>query len=191
MILPKSFYRNEDVVETARLLLGKLLITRINGKKTAGIIMETEAYNGAEDRACHAYNYRRTARTEVMYAEGGFAYVYLCYGIHSLFNVVTGAEGNPQAVLIRGILPTVNLKCMEKRLSRKITSALHGPGLVSKALGIHYSHSGTSLLTPEKIIWIEDHGISFSQKQIKITPRIGVDYAGKDALLPYRFVAEI
>ncbi len=190
MILPQSFYRNEDVVETARLLLGKILFTKINGTETAGIITETEAYNGAADRACHAYNFRRTARTEVMYAEGGVAYVYLCYGIHSMFNVVTGAEGNPQAILIRGIKPSVNLKKMENRLGRKITAGLHGPGLVSKALGIHYRHSGISLLIPEKI-WIEDRGISFSRKQIKITPRIGVDYAGKDALLPYRFVAEI
>lgn len=190
MILPKSFYRNEDVVEAAKLLLGKMLFTKNNGAITAGIITETEAYNGAIDRACHAFNYRRTSRTEVMYSEGGVAYVYLCYGIHSLFNVVTGAEGNPQAVLIRGISPSINLKSIEKRLGRKINSAIHGPGLVSKALGIHYSYSGISLLTPEKI-WIEDHGISFNQKQIKITPRIGVDYAGKDALLPYRFVAEI
>ncbi len=190
MILPKSFYRNENVLEAAKLLLGKMLFTKINGTITAGIITETEAYNGAFDRACHAFNYKRTSRTEVMYSEGGVAYVYLCYGIHSLFNVVTGAKGNPQAVLIRGISPSINLKAIEKRLGRKITSVLHGPGLVSKALGIHYSHSGTSLLNAEKI-WIEDHGISFSQKQIKVTPRIGVDYAGKDALLPYRFVAEI
>lgn len=190
MILTESFYVNENVVETAKMLLGKMLFTKINGTITAGIISETEAYNGAKDRASHAYNYRRTARTEVMFSEGGVAYVYLCYGIHSLFNVVTGAKGNPQAVLIRGISPAINIKKIEKRLGRKINEALHGPGLVSKALGIHYLHSGTSLLSPEKI-WIEDHGISFSRKQIKITPRIGVDYAGKDALLPYRFVAEI
>lgn len=190
MILPKSFYRNDNVVESAKLLLGKMLFTKINGTITAGIITETEAYNGAIDRACHAYNYKRTARTEIMYSEGGVAYVYLCYGIHSLFNVVTGAAGNPQAVLIRGISPSINLKTIEKRLGRKITSSLHGPGLVSKALGIHYSHSGTSLLNSKKI-WIEDHGISFGKKQIQVTPRIGVDYAGKDALLPYRFVAEI
>lgn len=189
MILPKSFYRNENVVEAAKLLLGKMLFTKINGTITAGIITETEAYNGAIDRACHAFNYKRTARTEIMYSEGGVAYIYLCYGIHSLFNVVTGAEGNPQAVLIRGIFPSVNLRKIEKRLDRKVTSALHGPGLVSKSLGIHYTDSGISLLTPQKI-WIEHHGISFLEKQIRVSPRIGVDYAGKDALLPYRFVAE-
>jgi DNA-3-methyladenine glycosylase len=190
MILPKSFYLNEDVVETARLLLGKMLLTKINGKITGGIITETEAYNGATDRACHAFGNRRTARTEVMFSAGGVAYVYLCYGIHSLFNVVTGAENNPQAVLIRGLKPLTNLPLMEKRLGKKITAPLHGPGLVSKALGIYYRHSGLSLLTSEKI-WIEDHGISVSKKQILVTPRIGVHYAGKDALLPYRFVAEI
>lgn len=190
MILPQSFYRNEDVVETAKLLLGKMLFTKIHGSTTAGIITETEAYNGAVDRACHAFNNRRTARTEVMFSEGGVAYVYLCYGIHSLFNVVTGAAGNPQAVLIRSIKPTINPAVMQKRTSRKISSALHGPGLVSKALGIHYQNSGTTLLAAQKI-WIEDHGIFIPETQIKTTSRIGVHYAGKDALLPYRFVAEI
>lgn len=190
MILEKSFYLNEDVVETARQLLGKMIYTGFNGIITAGMIVETEAYNGSSDRACHAFNNRRTARTEVMYAEGGVAYVYLCYGIHSLFNVVIGAEGSPKAVLIRGIVGKINLQKMEERLGRKIHSPLRGPGLVSKALGIHYSHSGLSLLKKEKI-WIEDTGITIPKNQISITPRIGVEYAGKDALLPYRFVAEI
>jgi DNA-3-methyladenine glycosylase len=167
-----------------------MLFTKMNGSITAGIITETEAYNGVTDRACHAYGDRRTARTEIMFAEGGVAYVYLCYGIHSLFNVVTGAEGNPQAVLIRGIKPATHLQLMEKRLAKKFSSAIHGPGLVSRALGIHYRHSGTSLLAPTHI-WIEDHGISILKKQIKVTPRIGVEYAGKDARLPYRYVAEI
>ncbi len=189
MILPKDFYIREDVVNLARALLGKVLFTCWNGKITAGIICETEAYNGTTDRACHAFNGRRTPRNEIMYGEGGYAYVYLCYGIHSLFNVVTGPAGNPQAVLIRGIVPYKNLRLIKKRLNDECYGLISGPGRVCKSLGIHYSHSGICLLKKDKI-WIEDRGIEFSTQQIRVTPRIGVHYAGKDAALPYRFVVD-
>ncbi len=185
--LIEDFYLNPDVISVARQLLGKVLFTGFNGKITAGIITETEAYNGIPDRASHAYGGRRTNRTEIMYRQGGTSYVYLCYGIHSLFNVVTNKEGIPHAVLIRSIYPFSGEKIILKRRNAlKITPDLfRGPGKVASALGIHYSQSGVSLLGNK--IWIEDRGIKFKDTDIAITPRIGVGYAGKDALLPYRF----
>jgi DNA-3-methyladenine glycosylase len=188
--LPKKFYTRDNVVLIAKELLGKYLFTRLDGVLTGGIITETEAYNGIHDRASHAFGNRRTARTEIMYNEGGTAYVYLCYGIHSLFNVVTNKKDNPHAVLIRALHPTHGIKYMLMRRNmtavKKNLSA--GPGTVSEALGIHYSHSGTSLLGNK--IWIEDRGIVLDEKEISVSKRIGVEYAREDALLPYRFVIE-
>jgi DNA-3-methyladenine glycosylase len=188
MKLPVDFYIRPDVVEIARDLLGKYLITSIDGYQTGGIITETEAYAGMEDRASHAWNGRRTNRTEVMYGTGGVAYVYLIYGIHSLFNVVTNIMGIPHAVLIRGIYPVAGLEHMFKRLgSQRSPKELgKGPGLAAKVLGIHYSHSGTSL-TGDKI-WLEDRGLETGPETILVSPRIGIDYAGEDAKLPYRFL---
>lgn len=188
MKLSLDFYQRSNVVKIARELLGKIVFSFVDGKTTAGIITETEAYNGEIDRASHAFGGRRTARTEIMYKAGGTAYVYLCYGIHSLFNVVTNKENIPHAVLIRAIYPVVNFKEMQKRCTNTKSpkeKICIGPGTVSQALGIHYSHSGKSLLGKE--IWIEETGIKIPANKIISGPRIGVDYAGKDALLPYRF----
>lgn len=182
--LPRSFYTRDDVVGIARELIGKVLVTRIDGAYTAGVITETEAYAGAIDRASHAYGDRRTARTEVMYARGGTAYVYLCYGIHHLFNVVTNASNTPHAVLVRAIHPLEGIEMMKaRRHQRKLTTG--GPGTVGQALGIRTMHSGTDLLGT--LIHIEDRGIIVPDERIIAGPRIGVDYAGEDALLPYRF----
>jgi DNA-3-methyladenine glycosylase len=190
MKLPESFYTRNNVVQISRDLLGKVLFTKFRGKITAGIITETEAYQGITDRASHAFNNRRTKRTEIMYSKGGTAYVYLCYGIHSLFNVVTNKENIPHAVLVRAIHPLEGIDVMLKRRKAKLNgkSFTGGPGTVAQALGIHFSHSGESLLVDK--IWIEDRGIKISSSQIQISKRIGVDYAGKDALLPYRFVID-
>jgi len=195
--LEKSFYLNEDVVEVARLLLGKVLVTNFDGQITSGVIVETEAYAGVTDKASHAYGGRITKRNEVMYKEGGSAYVYLCYGIHSLFNVVTNVSGIPHAVLIRGIIPVDGIDLMIERAGKV---KLHpadgiGPGKVSKLLGIHYSHSGLSLIGSNDgnfntKIWIEDRG-DLVAGSIVAGKRIGVDYAGEDALLPYRFLIDI
>src|ERR1700743_3219276 len=106
MKLPKSFYLGSDVVSISKSLLGKYLFTCIDGEITGGYIVETEAYNGVVDRASHAYGNRLTPRTQTMYQQGGIAYVYLCYGIHEMFNVVTSVEGRPHAVLIRAVNPT-------------------------------------------------------------------------------------
>jgi len=190
MKLSSDFYTGEDAVQIARNLLGKVLFTNINNKLTAGIITETEAYLGVSDKASHAYNGRRTVRTETMYLEGGIAYVYLCYGIHSLFNVVTALENTPHAVLVRAVKAYKGVDIMLKRrgLATITQKAFVGPGKVSQALGIDFSLSGISLL--EKKIWIEDKGFIISDSSIEAGPRIGVDYAAEDALLPYRFVAK-
>lgn len=186
MRLERSFYTRPDVVQVARDLIGKYIFTHFESGITGGIIIETEAYEGVTDRASHAFGNRRTARTEVMYAKGGVAYVYLCYGIHSLFNIVTNQEGIPHAVLVRGILPDTGIDLMLKRTGkeRMKPGAGSGPGKVSKLLGIHYSQSGLTLLGDR--IWLEDRGHCLEEKILTGT-RIGVDYAGQDALLPYRF----
>jgi len=193
-LLPLSFFLRNDVVQIARELLGKKIVTRFEGVTTSGIICETEAYAGVTDRASHAYGGRRTARTEVMYAVGGTAYVYLCYGIHSLFNIVTSDAEIPHAVLIRGIIPSDGTEIMLQRTGKtKFTrNPGIGPGKVSKLLGIHYSHSGLKLNQTyppgNHAINIEDTGTD--QGSMKACPRVGVDYAGADALLPYRFILQ-
>ncbi len=185
--LSRSFYTNPNTTEVARSLLGKVLFTRINNHTTSGIIIETEAYLGIRDQASHAFGGRRTKRTESMYAIGGQSYVYLCYGIHHLFNVVTGPENDPQAVLIRNILPHQGIDLMMERRSRDSFKNLStGPGTTSQALGITLKHDRVSLL--EDQIWIEDLGFNVEGKYIEVSPRIGIEYAGKDALLPYRYL---
>ena len=185
--LDYNFYNRPDVVKIARELLGKVLVTDWKEGLTSGRIVETEAYEGVTDRASHAFNGRRTARTEVMYADAGSGYVYLCYGIHHLFNVVTNVTNTPHAILIRALEPLQGVNIMLQRTGKKnkdrtLTS---GPGNVSKALGIHIRHTGVSLT--EEMIFIADDGFVLHQKDIISTPRIGVDYADEDALLPYRF----
>lgn len=187
MKLPHSFYLNSDVVSLSKQLLGKYLFTSIDGLFTGGFIVETEAYNGVIDKASHAFGNRRTPRTEIMYQEGGIAYVYLCYGIHEMLNVVASAENEPRAILIRAIEPTVGIDIM---LDRKGMEALKphitaGPGSVAKALGIDRKLNGISLQSDQ--LWIEDRGLTFTEDQIAALPRIGVAYAQEDALLPYRF----
>ncbi|MGI8892428.1 MAG: DNA-3-methyladenine glycosylase [Bacteroidia bacterium] len=186
--LKKEFYLIEDVVEASKLLLGKKLCTFTDGLFTSGIITETEAYNGVFDKASHAYGGRHTPRTEVMYREGGVAYIYLCYGIFSLFNVVTNKKGIPNAVLVRAITPVDGIEIMQQRRKKlyKDNKFAGGPGTLSQALGLHYSQTGTSLRSSE--IWIEETEIIPSKKEIISGPRIGVGYAGDDAKLPYRFI---
>ena len=185
--LTAAFYDRPAVVKIARELLGKILVTEFNRKRTSGRIVEVEAYNGEVDRASHAWSGRRTKRTEVMFGHGGTAYVYLIYGIHSLFNVVTGLKEVPHAVLIRALDPLEGIPVMLKRAGKaKLDHTLtRGPGNLSKALGLLTSHTGTSLLGDT--IWIGDDGYKPRRSDIVAGPRIGVDYAGEDAALPYRF----
>ncbi len=181
--IPLSFFQKKETLQIAQALLGKFLFTSFNGNLTGGMIIETEAYKGAEDKASHAYNNRRTKRTEIMFSPGGVAYVYLCYGIHHLFNIVTHKEGIPHAILIRALKPTHGIETMLERRKRK--NLTDGPATLTQALGIHTSHSGTPLNS--NLIWLEDRGESVSHL-IKATPRIGIDYAEEDRTLPYRFL---
>ena len=185
--LTPAFYQREDVLQIAMELMGKLLVTKWNGVVTAGRIVELEAYAGIMDKASHAYGARRTKRNEIMYAKGGVAYVYLCYGIHHLFNVVTHPGDTPHAILIRGLEPTQGIEEMLKRTGKeKLDATLtRGPGNVSKALGLSTQHSGMSLNGKE--LFLGDDGFTYSSGQVLSSPRIGVAYAGADALLPYRF----
>ena len=185
--LDNSFYARPDVVKIARELLGKVLVTEFDGKLTSGRIVEVEAYNGVVDRASHAYSGRRTRRTEVMYREGGTAYVYLIYAIHHLFNVVTNKQDIPHAVLVRGLEPLEGISTMLKRAGkvRLDHSLTRGPGNLSRAMGLATLHTGYSLYEGE--IYIGDDGYRPRKTEIIATPRIGVDYAGADAALPYRF----
>ncbi|WP_276134675.1 DNA-3-methyladenine glycosylase [Polluticoccus soli] len=187
MILPQSFYTRKDVVRIAKELLGKVLVTNFDGVLTSGVIVETEAYAGEFDKASHAYGNRRTARTETMFKEGGVAYVYLCYGIHHLFNVVTHMADVPHAVLIRAVEPLEGIDHMlQRRKKEKLQPALTaGPGAMSMALGIHTRHTGKSLQGPE--IWIEDRNIKVFTGNIVSATRVGVAYAAEDALALYRF----
>jgi DNA-3-methyladenine glycosylase len=185
--LDRRFYERTNCIVIAKDLLGKILVTNINKKITAGRIVETEAYNGIIDKASHAFGNRKTNRTKIMYGNGGTAYVYLCYGIHHLFNVVTNTINIPQAVLIRAVEPVVGIDEMLKRTHKAQLdfTLTRGPGNASKALGITTNFSGADLCGDE--IFIIDDNFILKKKDIETTARIGVDYAGDDALLPYRF----
>ena len=186
MKLPLSFYTHNNVLAITRQLLGKYVFTSVNGEVTGGYITEAEAYNGIVDKASHAYGGKRTPRTQTMYAQGGIAYVYLCYGIHQMLNVVTSVEGEPHAVLIRAIKPTHGIDIMLQRrgMSGLKPNLCAGPGTLAKALGIDRGMNGISL--NGDTLWIEDRGLTFTDEQIIAAPRIGIDYAAEDALLPYR-----
>jgi DNA-3-methyladenine glycosylase len=184
--LPKSFYQGDDVTLIARNLLGKQLITVVNGVTTGGIIVETEAYSGATDRACHAFPDKKTARTAVMYLPGGVAYVYFVYGMHHMFNVVTNVAGRADAILIRAIEPTIGLATMKARrgidlLDYRLTG---GPAKTAQALGIDLSFNREDL-QGNKVAVIE--GVEVAGSALAISPRIGVEYAGEDAQLLWRF----
>jgi DNA-3-methyladenine glycosylase len=187
MKLTEAYYHNDDVVAISKDLLGKYLFTRIDGVVTGGYIVETEAYNGAIDKASHAYGNRKTNRTEVMFRQGGIVYVYLCYGIHEMLNIVTSVEGHAQAILIRAINPTEGIEAMLYRRNMLMVkpNITAGPGSVAKALGISRKINAFSLQSDD--IWLEDRGLVFPDKSIAAVPRVGVDYAGEDATLPYRF----
>lgn len=185
--LPIAYYEQPDVVALAKGLIGKYLCTAIDGLYCAGMIVETEAYCGATDKACHAHFNRRTKRTETMWGPGGHAYIYLCYGIHSLFNIVTNVEGKADAVLVRAVEPEAGLEHMMQR--RKMAKPLHtltaGPGAMSQAMGIQVRYNGISL--GGDLIWIEDRGPSIPDQALLVGNRVGIAYAKEDAHLPWRF----
>ncbi len=186
--LPVSYYEQTDVVQIAKDLIGKRIVSNVNDNLTSGIITETEAYRGYDDKACHAHLGKSTDRTKVMYESGGLAYVYLCYGIHNLFNIITNIDGIADAVLIRAVEPVDGIEVMlERRNKGKLDKTLtSGPGNFSKAFGLDNSHYGADLTGDE--VWIEkDDLIRFRESEITTTTRVGIDYAGEDKHLPWRF----
>ena len=184
--LPRDFYTRTDVLEVARDLLGKkLVVPAKNGSRVAGIIVETEAYRGPEDRASHAYNGRRTNRTETMYRIGGTAYVYFVYGMYNQFNVVTNVEDVPHAILVRAVEPSEGLDIIRRRRpGRSEYELTSGPGRLCLALGIDRKLDQADLLGER--VWIEE-GVSISARQIARGPRVGIDYAERWIEKPWRF----
>ncbi len=187
-VLPESFYQRSDVVQISREFLGKYLFADIDGELTGGKIVETEAYSHVGDQACHSHLNRRTNRTEVMFRPGGVAYVYKVYGFHYLFNMITNVADKADAVLVRAIEPTVGLEVMQQRrnLTGVVPRLTAGPGMLTQALGITKQHYGLPLTTGDTI-WIEDRDETIVDEDIVASPRVGIDYAGEDALLPWRF----
>lgn len=183
-MIPPEFYQRKNTVTIARQLLGKVLVTTIGGYLTAGRIVETEAYSHRE-RGCHAFGNRMTPRNKVMFEVGGHAYVYRCYGIHHLFNVVTNSSGTGDAVLIRALQPIEGIDRMMERagvdLPKRITS---GPGKLSKAMGITQELNGAWLQGGK--VWLEE-GSPIGRSALAASARVGIDYAGEDARLPWRF----
>jgi len=186
-VLPRSFFLNGDVTAISQRLLGKLLVTNIDNQISIGRIVETEAYHGSKDKACHAYLHRNTKRTSVMFKEGGRSYVYLCYGIHFLFNIVTHEEGQPNAVLIRSLEPMEGIEIMKERRNVALEKNLcNGPGKLAQAMGIDKVVNDLVLYDKSSPVWIGDAGEG-EVFEIVTTTRIGVDYAEEDALLPWRY----
>jgi DNA-3-methyladenine glycosylase len=187
--LTRQDYADPKPTRAARFFLGKFLCVQAPDGYAEGTITETEAYGGPEDAACHGFGNRRTARTEILFAPGGVSYVYLCYGLHHLFNIITGPVDSPEAVLIRAVKITAGQEIVRSR--RHGAAEKHwssGPGRVCSALAIGMHHYGMDL--GGETIWIEDRGVKVPAREVRRTPRIGVDYAGKWAAKPWRFVWE-
>jgi DNA-3-methyladenine glycosylase len=185
--LGTEFYESNNVIETAKQLLGKIIVTKLNGELTQARIVETEAYIAVTDKASHSFNGRRTLRNEHMYGNGGITYVYICYGMHHLFNVVTNKKNVPDAVLIRAAEPVAGIDIMLQRTRKsKLDATLtKGPGNMSRALGITKQYSGIKLTGSQ--IYICDDAYKLSTASIGISKRIGIDGSGEAINYPYRF----
>lgn len=187
VVLGPEYYGSTDTLTIAKDLLGKVLRTHIDGQHCSAMITETEAYLAPEDRASHAYQYRRTTRNESMYAIGGTCYMYICYGIHQMFNIATGPVEHPHAILIRAVEPISGIDTMLRR--RSLTSVKKnltaGPGLLCQAMGLDKSFDGHDL-TKGKLVWIERRE-TIRSAEIVQTTRIGIDSCGEAVQYPYRF----
>lgn len=186
MKLERNFYERTDTIEIARDLLGKLIVMHDDaGQRISGMIVETEAYLGIEDRAAHSYGGRRTPRNEIMYGRAGHVYVFFIYGMYYQFNVVVDPIDTPHAILIRAVEPVECIETMrERRGPMKDQNLTSGPGKLCIAMNINRDFNGEDLLGDR--IWLEDHE-TFSDDQIAVGKRIGIDYAGEDAEKPWRF----
>ncbi len=180
-------YFTRNVLEVAPDLLGTRLVRAFDGVRVAGIIIETEAYNGEQDLACHA-RAGLTPRTAVMYGPPGRAYVYFTYGMHWMLNCVTGPEGEPSAVLVRAIYPTEGLEQIAaRRAGRKPAQWADGPAKLCQALAIDGRLNGADLTNPSSELWIEP-GIAVSAEKIITGPRVGIAYAGEPWVsMPWRY----
>lgn len=189
--LSRKFYARTDTLAVARELLGKVLVvTDEKGRRVSAMIVEVEAYLGAEDRGAHSYGGRRTARNEVMYGTAGHVYVFFVYGMYYQFNVVTGPVDHPHAILVRGVEPVEGVELMRERRgpkARKDRDLTSGPGKLAIALGIDRSLNGADLLGDQ--VWIENYR-TIPGENVATGPRIGIDYAGEDALKPWRLWIE-
>lgn len=175
-LINQSFFTRSDVVQVAKDLLGKYLVSRTDGAVTSGIIVETEAYRAPDDKGCHAYQNKLTERTSTMFEIGGTSYVYVCYGIHNLFNVVTGPKGVAHAVLVRAIEPAEGIE--EMKVRRKFSSLkkelVNGPGKFTIAMNITKKQNGISLLSKNDNLWLEDRGVKLQADDIIEGPRVGM-----------------
>ncbi|MBK0382311.1 DNA-3-methyladenine glycosylase [Pedobacter sp. SD-b] len=186
MNLDNTFYHRNDTVKMAKELIGKFLFSNVDGKLTGGMIVETEAYMGSIDSSCHTFNNRKTERNATMFNRGGVSYMYVCYGIHDMLNIVTGDEGNSQVILVRAVEPKFGLDIMQQRRGQVPLNRLaKGPGSLAKALGLNKSFDNSSLT--DGLIWIENKGIEFLEKDIIESPRIGLSCPEPYFSIPWRF----
>jgi DNA-3-methyladenine glycosylase len=197
--LTREFYLTEDTITAAKAMLGKLLVVPgENGERVSAMIVEAEAYCGVTDRAAHSYGGRRTPRNEVIYGLGGHAYVFFIYGMYYQLNIVLGPIDHPHVLLIRGVEPVGGIEVMRSRrglsepeavatgsATSKDKNLTSGPGKLCIALGIDRSFNGEDLIEGGRM-WVENYR-SFNNDEIAIGKRIGIDYAGEDADLPWRF----
>jgi len=185
--LPQEYYLNTNTLFLAKDILGKKLCTHINGNYTAGIIVETEAYCGTNDMACHGRHGHRTPRNKTLFAQGGVFYVYICYGIHHLLNIVTHNENEPHAILIRALMPIEGIEIMlDRRKKSKVDYTItKGPGALTQALGITSYYD--AIPCNSDTIWLENTAITYKDEDIFNGPRVGVSNCGNDAILPYRY----
>lgn len=187
MKLPKEFYTREDTLTIAKELLGKYIFTNINDVVTGGIIVETEAYLGPLDEGSHAFNNKRSMKNDAMYLEGGIVYMYICYGIHDMLNIVTGPIDTSHAILIRALEPIIGIQTMmNRRNNSSIKKLCNGPGVLSQALGLNKSYNKLNLNSSE--IWIEDKGLQIKEENIKATARIGLGCKEPYLSTPWRFI---
>jgi DNA-3-methyladenine glycosylase len=191
-IIKQNDLLSEDVTAMARFLLGKIVVSNTGNLQTAGKIVETEAYRGPDDKACHAYLNKKTPRTKSMFLAGGHAYIYTCYGMHPMLNVVTGPEGVAHAVLIRAIEPLAGIEVMEHRRKQTISRSLtNGPGKLATSLGIHKENDGTLLTDNNGHISLHYPENEAIVETIYSGQRVGMSRkTGPCALRPWRFYIE-
>lgn len=182
--LGPEFYL-QDTIEVARQLLGKKLVHVLpSGERLSGMIVETEAYLGSEDPACHSFGNRLTTRTAPMFEGGGISYIYFIYGMHHCFNVVTRPPGHPEAVLVRALEPLEGLDLMGASAQRRSTEVANGPGKLCRALRLDRNLNGVELCGSQ--LYLAEHR-ELTTADVADSPRIGIHYAADAVHWPLRF----